>query len=127
MQEALKRSLRLVAEVVRNAHVLEEELQDLVEAFEGDWGEAPTINDGRPYQEGDRILSLVLADVARCLSVHATKEEIRARYQIVDDEGLRASLASKLGDLVAKELSGYMDVLGGGEAADDGYGDAYRH
>ncbi|MCB9613161.1 MAG: hypothetical protein H6721_32495 [Sandaracinus sp.] len=68
---------------------------------------------GRPrlYHPGDRVVSVLLADLARRVYAGLSVSEVRAAYGLVQDEGLRASGQVKLESLRAREMQAYMQAL----------------
>ena len=68
---------------------------------------------GRPrlYQTGDRVVSALLADLARRVYAGLSVAEVRVAYGLVEDEGLRASGQVKMESLRAREMQAYMQAL----------------
>jgi len=87
-------------------------LEEMAAIYEGDIDEAPIIEDDGRYVNGDRPLSLLLADAARCLTGGANTNELRARYGLKDDPAALTSLDGKLQALASRETKAYMSTMG---------------
>jgi hypothetical protein len=87
--------------------------RDIASIYEGDVAEAPAMVIDPPYyRPGDRLLSLLLADIAKRLFAGLTEAELRAGYGLSQDRGLAQSAALKLAEIDRREGEAYMDALG---------------
>lgn len=100
----------LVANAARTIDplVAERVLAEISEIFEGDKDEAPRLGGGLRYEPGDRLVSLLLADAARCRALGATLPELKARYA----GEATADLDAKLEAAREKEASEAISALG---------------
>ncbi|MGE0790099.1 MAG: hypothetical protein AB7S26_30780 [Sandaracinaceae bacterium] len=88
----------------------EDALFDLVDRYEGDANEAPTLAARIPYTPGDRALSLLLIDTARLLDAGVTRAELRARWKLSNDARACASLEQKLAALAVAETEKLIEA-----------------
>ncbi|MEZ4337831.1 MAG: hypothetical protein R3B82_14525 [Sandaracinaceae bacterium] len=86
-------------------------LGDIIDLYEGDVDEAPQMENETEYVAGDRTLSLLIADTARCLFAGATLDELRTRWALSDDARAAASLEGKLADLLDAEAQAFVGSL----------------
>ena len=74
-----------------------------MQLYEGGHEEAPSYREPRPYEPGDRI--------ARRTYAGLTAPELRAAYELTDDESARDAARAKMDALVARESEAYLRAM----------------
>lgn len=66
-----------------------------------------------PYQTGDRIVSLLLADIGRCLAAGLSPDELRVWYGVQHDPSRRRALALRLRRFADREADAVLSAASG--------------
>ena len=90
--------------------IMTAEIRDI---YEGGNDEAPSLGQPRAYRAGDRMVSLLLADVARRSFAGLTLPELRATYGVSSDDTMRKQAEFKMVNLTAREGDAYASIVGG--------------
>ncbi|MEM9864249.1 MAG: hypothetical protein AAF938_21800 [Myxococcota bacterium] len=105
----------LIVEIPRtsSAGALLSLLEDVRSIFESGNDDAPALRSAdRAYECGDRIVSMLLADLRRRTFAGLSMRELRAEYGLSEDAPARQTALHKMTDLRLRESGAYMEAMG---------------